>query len=77
MAQPKLRRALSGHLQPSEVADAVSEAMLYAWEHRDRVLSMDEPLGYLYRVGQSKSRRRKQGFCLGPTTTGFRRWSLF
>lgn len=61
MAEPKLQRALSGHLPFGEVADAVAEALSYAWEHRERVLGMVEPVGYLYRVAQSKSRRPKQG----------------
>lgn len=59
--QPQLTRALTGHLPSAMVADAVAEAFAYAWEHRDRVLSMANPAGYLYRVAQSKSRRRKQG----------------
>lgn len=60
--QPQLERALAGHLPATRVGDAVAEALAYAWEHRDRVLSMANPVGYLYRVAQSKARRRKQGF---------------
>lgn len=60
--QPQLERALAGHLPATRVGDAVAEALAYAWEHRDRVLSMVNPVGYLYRVAQSKARRRKQGF---------------
>lgn len=60
--EPQLRRALSGHLGSGEVADAVSEALTHAWEHRERVMAMANPVGYLYRVGQSKRRQRKQGF---------------
>jgi len=59
--QPQLERALSGHLPAPMVGDAVAEALAYAWEHRDRVLPMTNPIGYLYRVAQSRSRRRKQG----------------
>ncbi len=59
--QPQLERALAGHLPAPMVGDAVAEALAYAWEHRDRVLPMANPVGYLYRVAQSKSRRRKQG----------------
>jgi DNA-directed RNA polymerase specialized sigma24 family protein len=60
--EPALRRALAGHLPPDEVADAEAEAFAYAWQHRDRVMAMENPGGYLYRVAQSKTRRRKQGF---------------
>lgn len=59
--QPQLERALAGHLPAPMVGDAVAEALAYAWEHRDRVLPMANPAGYLYRVAQSRSRRRKQG----------------
>lgn len=59
--QPQLERALAGHLPASMVGDAVAEALAFAWEHRDRVLPMANPVGYLYRVAQSRSRRRKQG----------------
>ncbi|MEZ5245576.1 MAG: sigma-70 family RNA polymerase sigma factor [Acidimicrobiales bacterium] len=59
--QPQLERALAGHLPAPMVGDAVAEALAYAWEHRDRVLPMTNPAGYLYRVAQSRSRRRRQG----------------
>jgi DNA-directed RNA polymerase specialized sigma24 family protein len=60
--EPSLRRALCRHLGANEVADAVAEAFAYAWAHRDHVLSMENPAGYLYRVAQSRSRVRRQGF---------------
>lgn len=59
--RPQLTRALSGHVPRADVGDAVAEALAYAWEHRSRVLAMERPAGYLYRVAQSKARRRKQG----------------
>lgn len=60
--ESRLRRALTGCLPREAVGDALSEAFAYAWEHRHRVLGMEHPVGYLFRVGQSKSRTRKQGF---------------
>ena len=60
--EPMLRRALAGHLARDAVADALAEAFAYAWEHRDRIMRMDHPTGYLFRVAQSRARRRKQGF---------------
>ncbi|MDW3219900.1 MAG: sigma-70 family RNA polymerase sigma factor [Acidimicrobiales bacterium] len=60
--EPQLRRALAGHLADGTVADAVAAALAYAWENRDRVLAMERPAGYLYRVAQSSARRRKQGW---------------
>jgi RNA polymerase sigma-70 factor (ECF subfamily) len=59
--EPDLRRALSGHLKEESIADAVAEALAYAWEHRDRVTAMENPAGYLFRVAQSKARTRRQG----------------
>ena len=60
--EPGLRRALAGCLARDAVGDALAEAFAYAWEHRDRVMRMEHPRGYLFRVGQSKARRRKHGF---------------
>jgi hypothetical protein len=47
-------------------ADAVAEALAYGWEHWDRVSAMENPLGYLYRVGQSRSRPRSGPLVLPP-----------
>jgi DNA-directed RNA polymerase specialized sigma24 family protein len=60
--EPGLRRALTGHLDREQVPDALAEAFAYAWQHRGRVMAMDNPCGYLYRVAQSKSRSRRQGW---------------
>lgn len=38
-------------------ADAAAEAMAYGFEHWQRLGSMDNPAGYLYRVGQSEARK--------------------
>ncbi len=59
--EPELRRALAGHVREDAIEDAVAEALAYAWENRGRVLSMDNPAGYLYRVAQSRSRRQREG----------------
>ena len=60
--EPGLRRALTGHLAAEQIPDALAEAFAYAWQHRERVMAMSNPSGYLYRVAQSKSRVRKQGW---------------
>ncbi len=46
--------------------EAASEAMAYAWEHWSRVSEMDNPVGYLYRVGRSKTRRIRRRTPLFP-----------
>lgn len=37
--------------------DLGAEVEEYAWTNRDRLLRMSNPLGYLYRVAQSRARR--------------------
>jgi len=59
-ARPRLRRALVAAYGPERGEEAVAEAMAWAWEHRDRLEGMANPAGYLYRVGQSRSRPRRQ-----------------
>lgn len=58
-AEPALRRALIGAVGTDRASDAVAEALAYAWENWARVSTLENPIGYLYRVGQSKARRRK------------------
>lgn len=60
-AEPRLRRAYGGRLAPDHVGDAVSAALEFAWKNWDRVAPLEYPVPYLFRVGLSKSRRRKQG----------------
>jgi len=67
--EPRLRRALVGHLPPQIVPDAVAEAFAYAWEHWERMETIENPTGYLFRVAQSRSRRRRSGLLPGPDPT--------
>jgi RNA polymerase sigma-70 factor (ECF subfamily) len=67
--EPRLRRALAGHLPLDAVPDAVGEALAYAWQHWERVRDLDNPAGYLFRVAQSRSRRRREGVPVGPDPT--------
>jgi DNA-directed RNA polymerase specialized sigma24 family protein len=55
-AEPKLRNALISAYGRQEGWEAVAEALAYAWEHWDRIQTMDNPIGYLYRVGRSRGR---------------------
>lgn len=59
-AEPQLRIALSAGLGHERGREAAAEALSYAWEHWEQVKAMDNPIGYLYRVGQSKSRLPKR-----------------
>jgi DNA-directed RNA polymerase specialized sigma24 family protein len=53
-AEPRLRIALAAALGQQRGAEAAAEALAYGWEHWDRVETMDNPCGYLYRVGRSR-----------------------
>ncbi|MEY2567220.1 MAG: hypothetical protein QOE35_1749 [Actinomycetota bacterium] len=54
-AEPTLRRALIAAYGPTG-REAAADALAYGWEHWERVGSMHDPIGYLYRVGQSRMR---------------------
>ena len=56
-AERRLSFAFAAAYGPELGAEATSEALAYAWEHWDRLRGMDNPVGYLFRVGQSKVRR--------------------
>jgi DNA-directed RNA polymerase specialized sigma24 family protein len=60
-AEPRLRRAYGGRLAPHHVGDAVGTALEFAWKNWDRIALMEHPVAYLFRVGLSKSRHRKEG----------------
>jgi DNA-directed RNA polymerase specialized sigma24 family protein len=54
---PKLRRALVATYGPTVGREAALDALSWAWEHWDRVETMTNPVGYLYRVGQTAAKR--------------------
>jgi DNA-directed RNA polymerase specialized sigma24 family protein len=58
-AEPRIRRALTA-LGPTAAQDATAAAMAYGFEHWDRVQGMDNPVGYLYRVGRNSIRDRRK-----------------
>ena len=58
-AEPRLRRALVATYGGERGREASAEALAWAWEHWPKVQAMEHPLGYLYRVAQSRSRPRK------------------
>lgn len=53
-AAPRLRRTLVAAYGEQEGQEGMAEAMAYAWEHWDQVQGMENPIGYLYRVGRSR-----------------------
>ena len=58
-AEPRLRRALVARYGQQRGRDATTEALGWAWEHWTRLEPVTNKLGYLYRVGQSRTRLRK------------------
>lgn len=55
--EPRLRRALSAGFGFELGREATAEALAYGWEHWERVGVMENPAGYLYRVGRDRARR--------------------
>ena len=55
-AGERVRRALIATYGPELGAEATAEALAYGWEHWARVRQMENPAGYLYRVGRSRTR---------------------
>lgn len=56
--EPRLRRALVAAFGADIGREATAEALAYGWEHWERVRHLENPAGYLYRVGQSWAKRR-------------------
>ena len=74
--EPLLRRALVAAFGPDRGRDATADALAYGWEHWDRVGEMDNPAGYLYRVGRDRARRARGRRALlpAPAAVDAARW---
>lgn len=59
--EPRLRRALSAAFGAEIGREAAADALAYGWHHWDRIGDMENPAGYLYRVGMDRARRMKPG----------------
>jgi DNA-directed RNA polymerase specialized sigma24 family protein len=69
-AEPRLRQAYVGAYGVDRASEAAAEALAYAWQHWDRVSMMESPVGYLYRVGQSRTRPRRPVVLPPPDEVG-------
>ena len=67
--EARLSYALAAAYGPEVGAEATADALAYAWENWERIEKMSNPGGYLYRVGQSRSRRYRRPRVLFPRTT--------
>jgi RNA polymerase sigma-70 factor (ECF subfamily) len=55
--ESRLSYALAAAYGVEVGAETTADALAWAWEHWEKVRTMENPGGYLYRVGQSKARR--------------------
>ena len=53
--KPKLMKAFLGALGPNRADDALSASLEWAFRNQHRLESIDNPTGFLYRVGASRS----------------------
>ena len=65
---PRIQQALIASFGPQLGQDAAAEAFAYGWENWDRVGAMDNPAGYLYRVGRSRGGRLARKAKFPPIT---------
>lgn len=63
---PRLRAALVAAYGVEVGTEAAAETVAWAFEHRDRVDRLENPAGYLYRVGQTSAGRYRQRLSLLP-----------
>lgn len=68
-ARPRLVRALAP-VRGDDAVDGAAEALAYAWENWARVSQMENPVGYLYRVGWSRTRLRRSPDLPAPEAVG-------
>jgi DNA-directed RNA polymerase specialized sigma24 family protein len=72
-AERRLSYAFAAAYGPELGREATAESVAYAWEYWDRLSVMSNPVGYLYRVGQSRVRRhRRQPTRVAPAASGGR-----
>jgi RNA polymerase sigma-70 factor (ECF subfamily) len=53
----QLRHAFIARYGPDVGSDVMGDVAEYAWSRWDKVVAMENPSGWLYRVGQSRSRK--------------------
>jgi DNA-directed RNA polymerase specialized sigma24 family protein len=59
-AEPRLRRAFVARFGVEHGNDVTADVLAYAWEHWKTLATIDNPIGLLYRVGQSRARRYRR-----------------
>lgn len=64
--EPRLRRAFTLQRGAEAGREATAEALAWAWEHWQRAEGLEHPVGYLYRVGSSRTRWKPERFAPPP-----------
>jgi DNA-directed RNA polymerase specialized sigma24 family protein len=59
-AEPRLRAAFTSLYGSDMGREATAEALAWAYEHWNRLRSIEHRVAYLYRVGQSRTRRLRR-----------------
>jgi DNA-directed RNA polymerase specialized sigma24 family protein len=73
--EPRLSFALAAAYGPEVGREATADALMYAWEHWERVSAMENTVGYLYRVGQTNAKRhRRRGPVVPAIAAGREPW---
>ena len=67
--EARLRFAFAAALGQESGREATAEALAYGWEHWERIRKMQNPAGYLYRVGRSRVRVRRRNIRFAPVST--------
>lgn len=76
-AEPKLRHALVAAFGIEVGREAAADALAYGWERWEDVRTMDNPIGYLYRVGANRGKsikRRRRPVDLPPVSAANLPW---
>lgn len=68
MTELPLRRALIARLGIERGREATAEGLAWAYEHWPRIKAMENPAGYVYRVGVSRTRPRRVPLLAGRPT---------
>src|SRR5688572_14294178 len=55
--EPRVRRALVAGFGAVVGREAAADALAWAWQNWDRVVGLESPVGYLYRVGRTLALR--------------------
>ena len=66
--EPQLRRAHFAVFGLERGPEATAEAFAWAWETWPRARELESPVGYLFRVGQSRTRGRRFRPVFTPAT---------